>query len=225
MTLAQTERAALAEKFTELGPDQPTLCEGWDTGDLLAHLLVRERRMDAAAGVMIKPLAGWTARVSAGYRKRPWPEQIELYRSGPPAFSPLGWGSIDAKANGMEMFIHHEDARRGQPDWQPRVLDESTHEQLIRMVGSPLLLRGLKKIGMPVTARLTDEAGQRDMPIVLVPSEDLDIMSSPQGVVLHGGVAEILLWLSGRSEVRIDFEGAPSDVEAVRAGGGHPSGR
>ena len=71
MTLAQTERAALADLFTELGPDQPTLCEGWDTGDLLAHLLVRERRMDAAAGVVIKPLAGWTAKVSAGYRNRP----------------------------------------------------------------------------------------------------------------------------------------------------------
>jgi uncharacterized protein (TIGR03085 family) len=137
----------------------------------------------------------------------------------------LGWGSLDAKANGMEMFIHHEDARRGQPDWQPRVLDESTREQLIPMVGSPLLLNGLKKIGVPVTARLTDGPSQRDMPIVLVPAKDLDVMTSPEGVVLHGGVAEILLWLSGRSEVRIDFEGAPSDVAAVRAGGGHPSGR
>src|ERR1700710_2758128 len=90
MTLAQTERAALADLFTERGPDQPTLCEGWDTGDLLAHLLVRERRIDAAAGVMIKPLAGWTARVSAGYQKRLWSKQVELYPSGPPAFSPLG---------------------------------------------------------------------------------------------------------------------------------------
>jgi uncharacterized protein (TIGR03085 family) len=225
MTLAQTERAALADLFTELGPEQPTLCDGWDTGDLLAHLLARERRLDATPGVVITPLAGWTARVSAGYRKRPWPEQIELYRSGPPAFSPLGWGSIDAKANGMEMFIHHEDARRGQPDWQPRELDESVRRQLIRMIVSPLLLRRLKKIGIPVTARLTDEPGRRDMPIVLVPSRHLDIVNAPEGVVLHGGVAEILLWLSGRSEVRIEFEGPAADVAAVRARGGRPSGR
>ena len=63
------------------------------------------------------------------------------------------------------------------------------------------------------------------MPIVLVPSKDLDIVNSAQGVILHGGVGEILLWLSGRSEVRIDFEGGAPDVAAVRAGGGRPSGR
>ena len=47
MNLAKSERAALADLFVTLGPDQPTLCEGWDTKDLLVHLLVRERRPDA----------------------------------------------------------------------------------------------------------------------------------------------------------------------------------
>jgi uncharacterized protein (TIGR03085 family) len=225
MTLAQTERAALADLFGELGPDQPTLCQGWDTGDLLAHLLIRERQVLAAAGTWIKPLAGVTASVSARYKARPWTDQIELFRSGPPAFSPFGWGSLDEKGNAMELFIHHEDARRGQPDWQPRELDQTTRDQLIRTLGSALVLRRLRKIGVPVTARLTDEPGQRDMPIVLVPSKDLDIVDSAPGVVLHGGVAEILLWLSGRSEVRIDFDGGAGDIAAVRAGGGRPSGR
>jgi uncharacterized protein (TIGR03085 family) len=225
MTLAQTERAALADLFVELGPEQPTLCEGWDTGDLLAHLLIRERQVFAAAGTWIKPLEGLTARVSAGYSRRPWTEQIEMYRAGPPGFSPFAWGSLDEKGNGMEMFIHHEDARRGQPDWQPRALDEATKDQLLRMITSALVLHRLKKIGVPVTARLLDEPGQRDMPIVLVPSKKLDIVNTPPGVVLHGGVGEILLWLSGRSEVRIDFEGATTDVAAVRAGGGRPAGR
>jgi hypothetical protein len=41
MNLATTERAALADLFVTLGPDQPTLDEGWDTRDLLVHLLVR----------------------------------------------------------------------------------------------------------------------------------------------------------------------------------------
>ncbi len=225
MTLAQTERAALADLFAELGPDQPTLCEGWDTDDLLAHLLIRERQVFAAVGTWITPLAGLTARVSARYKQRPWTEQIELYRSGPPGFSPFSWGSLDEKANGMEMFIHHEDARRGQPDWEPRILDQATRDELVRMLGSALVLRGLRKIGVPVTARLTDEPRQRDMPIVLVPSKDLDVVGSASGVVLRGGVGEILLWLSGRSEVRIDFEGGAPDVAAVRAGGGQPSGR
>ena len=44
--------------FDETGPDGPTLCEGWQTRDLAAHLVLRERRPDAAAGVMGGPLAG-----------------------------------------------------------------------------------------------------------------------------------------------------------------------
>ncbi|QNK80049.1 TIGR03085 family metal-binding protein [Nakamurella sp. PAMC28650] len=221
MTLAQTERAELADLFGELGPDQPTLCQGWDTSDLLAHLLIRERRMDAALGVVIKPLAGWTARVSAEYKKLPWVEQIELLRSGPPWFSPLGWGPIDAKANGMEMFIHHEDARRGQPDWQPRTLTPAARQELIPLLTSSLVVGGLKKKGIPVTARLTDDpddAGGPDRPIVLVPSADLNVMAEQPGVVIRGGVGEILLWLSGRSEVRIEFEGDPDAIASVKAG-------
>ena len=44
MTLARTERAALADLLVELGPNEPTLCQGWTTADLLVHLQVRERR-------------------------------------------------------------------------------------------------------------------------------------------------------------------------------------
>jgi uncharacterized protein (TIGR03085 family) len=201
------------------------LCEGWDTGDLLAHLLVRERRPDAAAGVVVKPLAGWTARVSAGYAKRPWAEQVRTFRSGPPAFSPLGWGPIDAKVNGMELFIHHEDARRGQPDWQPRQLDQATRRQLIPTIRSSLLLRGLKRVGVPVTARLSDAPDGQDRTIVLVPAPDRGRTDTSDGVVLSGGLAEILLWLTGRSQFRLEFEGAAADVTAVRSGGGRPVGR
>ncbi len=217
MTLARTERAALADLFAELGPDQPTLCEGWTTADLLVHLQIRERRPDAAIGVFLPPLAGWTARVSAEYRQRPWDEQIQALRSGPPAYSPLGWGPVDDKANSMEMFIHHEDARRGQPDWQPRELDEQTREQLIALSTSFLALRGLRKAGIPTTARLTDEPG-RPRPIVLVAAKTREGLGEPAGgVVMSGGIADILLWLSGRSAVDIDFDGDAAAVAAVQA--------
>src|SRR5690606_1471098 len=43
-TDASRERAALCDLLSRLGPDQPTLCEGWTTRDLAAHLLLRERR-------------------------------------------------------------------------------------------------------------------------------------------------------------------------------------
>ena len=67
MSIASRERAALADLLVELGPDAPTLCAGWDTRDLAAHLAVRERRPDATPGVAVPALAGWTERVQTGY--------------------------------------------------------------------------------------------------------------------------------------------------------------
>lgn len=219
MTLARTERAALADLLVELGPDQPTLCDGWTTADLLVHLQVRERRPDAVIGMFLPPLAGWMAKVSASYRQRPWEQQIQALRSGPPSYSPLGWGPVDDRVNSMEMFIHHEDARRGQPDWQPRQLDADAREQLIAMSTSFLVLRGLRKVGVPVTARLTDEPGGTARPIVLIPTRTREALGEPAGgVVISGGIADILLWLSGRSAVDLAFEGDPAAVAAVQAG-------
>jgi uncharacterized protein (TIGR03085 family) len=51
--LAQLERSRLCDLFLEVGPDQPTLCEGWTTADLAAHLVIRERRPDAAPGILV----------------------------------------------------------------------------------------------------------------------------------------------------------------------------
>jgi len=36
------ERLELCDLLLELGPDAPTLCEGWTTADLAAHLVLRE---------------------------------------------------------------------------------------------------------------------------------------------------------------------------------------
>ena len=51
MTLASDERAAICDEFAAAGPDRPTLCAGWNTRDLLAHLLVRERQPWVAPGL------------------------------------------------------------------------------------------------------------------------------------------------------------------------------
>ena len=48
--LAQLERQRLSSTLTRVGPDAPTLCEGWRTRDLAAHIVLRERRPDAIAG-------------------------------------------------------------------------------------------------------------------------------------------------------------------------------
>src|ERR1700729_2790321 len=121
MSYARDERVALCALLADVGPDQPTLCAGWQTADLAAHLVLREHRPDAAAGLMGGPLARHTARAQHKLSGRtPYPMLVETIRTGPPRFSIFGIPGVDAKANFAEYFVHHEDVRRGQQDWQPR---------------------------------------------------------------------------------------------------------
>lgn len=204
VTLARTERAALADLFQTLGPDQPTLDDGWQTGDLLTHLLVRERRPDGVLAGFVKPLAGYAAQIAAGYATRPWSEQIELFRSGPPRWNPTGWGKLDDLTNSGEMFIHHEDARRGQSDWQPRALDPVDYQQIVRLLESPLTRMAIGKAGVGVSARLTDDADRV-----------IELRSGTPTVQISGGAVEILLWTAGRRDVRVQLDGDPTAVASL----------
>lgn len=118
---ARDERTALCDLLVQLGPDQPTLCTGWTTRLLAAHLLVRERRPLAALGIVARPLAGYTVSVQQRLAAEPFPDLVAQLRR-PPGWSPLALAGVDRAVNTLEMFVHHEDARRGQPDWQPREL-------------------------------------------------------------------------------------------------------
>ncbi|WP_461013210.1 maleylpyruvate isomerase N-terminal domain-containing protein, partial [Trueperella pyogenes] len=51
MSFSSDERRRLADLLLAKGPDAPTLCEGWFTRDLAAHLWIREHRLDAAVGM------------------------------------------------------------------------------------------------------------------------------------------------------------------------------
>ena len=50
--LAQLERGRLCDLLLVVGPDHPTLCEGWTTADLAAHLVIRERKPLAGPGIV-----------------------------------------------------------------------------------------------------------------------------------------------------------------------------
>ena len=78
-TFAKRERLLLADLLEAEGPDAPTLCEGWRTRDLAAHVVVRERRPDAAGGILIKQLAPRLERVMAEFAEGPpHPEQLAI---------------------------------------------------------------------------------------------------------------------------------------------------
>ncbi|MFG1666662.1 TIGR03085 family metal-binding protein [Streptomyces sp. Y7] len=141
-TFAQRERLLLADLLEAEGPEAPTLCEGWQTRELAAHVVVRERRPDAAAGLLIKPLASRLDKAMEEFAAKPYEELIQLIRTGPPRFSPFQLKQIDEASNTIEFYVHTEDVRRAQPDWTPRELDPvfqdalwSRFERSARLVG------------------------------------------------------------------------------------------
>ncbi|MEU8382260.1 TIGR03085 family metal-binding protein [Streptosporangium sp. NPDC048865] len=142
MNHARAERSALSDLLARLGPDAPTLCEGWTTFDLAAHLVVRERRPDAAGGIVLKPLAGHTARVQESMKTRKgYAGLVELVRSGPGG--PYRLPGLDEAANTTEFFVHHEDVRRAQRVWEPRELPAELEERFWKQIhrGARLFLR------------------------------------------------------------------------------------
>jgi len=199
MTAAQHERAGLSALLAEVGPEAPTLCGGWHTRDLLAHLILRESRLDAAPGILVPALSGYTDRVQADVAARAWSELLEQFRSGPPLLSP--YRLLDAQVNAMEFFVHHEDVRRVRDGWEPRQLSSGAEDGLWRRL------------------RLISRVGYRSSPVgVVLQREDGASMTAKRGahrVTLVGAPGELVLHAFGRDAVRLQPTGAPADVEAV----------
>ncbi|MFI1565928.1 TIGR03085 family metal-binding protein [Streptomyces sp. NPDC020490] len=198
-TFAKRERLLLADLLETAGPEAPTLCEGWLTRDLAAHVVVRERRPDAAGGVLVKPLAPRLERVMAEYAAKPYEELIQLIRTGPPRFSPFSLKQVDEMANTVEFYVHTEDVRRARPDWTPRELDSVFQDALWSRLERSARLLGR---GIPTGLVLRRPDGQttvahRGTPVVTVTGEP----------------SELLLYSYGRQSVaKVEVEG---DKDAI----------
>lgn len=212
VTYARDERVALCALLDELGPGAETLCEGWKTLDLAAHLVMRERRPDAAIGIIGRPLARYTEHVMHGMSERtPYPLLVEMIRTGPPRFSMYAIPGADARLNFGEYFVHHEDVRRAQPGWEPRALDSGMNEEIWRQLSRARLL--LRKVPVGIEFARDDAAeqasGQRVVRMTVRPRTPV--------VTVIGGPAELLLWTFGRtSAAQVRLEGAEADVRALR---------
>jgi uncharacterized protein (TIGR03085 family) len=196
---AQQERRALADLMEAVGPEAPTLCEGWATRDLAAHLVVRERRPDAAAGLVLKPLAGHCEHVRAALTAAPWPDLLDQVRSGPPWWSPSAIDAIDRFVNTVEFAVHHEDVRRAGDAWEPRILDTDFEA---------LLWHRLRQ-----GARLM--AWRSPAPLVLrTPGGDeVTAKKGDDPVVVTGAPLELTLFLFGRqAHARVDVSGGADDA-------------
>ena len=207
---SRDERLALAALLEETGPEAATLCTGWLTGDLAAHLVLRERRPDAAAGVIGGPIAPYTARVQRRYLKRhSYPELIALFRGGPPLLSPFALPGPVEQVNTVEYFVHHEDVRRAQPDWQPRAISNGLSDALWhRVKGARFFLRK-----SPVGVELArDDGGDGDGPYRVT------VKNATPTVTVIGTPAELTLWAFGRtSAANVGFDGTGEAIAALKA--------
>jgi uncharacterized protein (TIGR03085 family) len=223
VSIASAERAALIDLLEGLGPEAPTLCEGWQTRQLAAHLLVRERRPDAGTGILIKPLSGLTDRAMRRYAAKPWPELLGLLRDGPPPWSPFRLDAISERANVAEFFVHHEDVRRGGPGWQPREPQAQRDAALWKVArrmarllyrNSPVGVVLRLPSGAEHTARRSPE-GAEDTARRSPEGAEHTTRRQPRTVVIVGEPGELLLHAFGRDAVHVQFEGDPADVAAL----------
>jgi len=201
MNLATDERSAICAEFERVGPDKPTLCEGWNTRDLLAHLLVRERQPWAAPGIVVPALAPVVERAMRGFADTPWNEMVDQLRAGAPAWSPYRIGKVDEMANGAEFFVHHEDVRRGEPGWEPRLPDPARDDQLW------ILLSRMGRILF---------RGSRPGIVLRRPSGEQQVVKTGPGVVtIVGEPGELVLKAFGRDAARVTMEGDADAVASV----------
>lgn len=206
MTFVTTERAAISDLLESVGPEAPTMCGEWTTRLLAAHLILREGRLDAAAGILLPPFAGYTEKVQGKIAAQPWLKTVRDFRTGPPWYSAFRIPAIDRLANGGEFFVHHEDIRRAQPDWEPRPIDP---------VRTKVLVAALERMGKllyrsaPVGVRLEVEGG---------PTVEAKHVSARGTVTVGGPAEEVALHAFGRESVsRATLDGAPEDLDDLRA--------
>ena len=208
MSYSREERLALCTLLDKTGPDAPTLCTGWTTGDLAAHLVLREHRADAAAGVLGGPLAGHTARVQKQLRMRiPFPDLVRMIRSGPPRLSFAALPGMDERLNAVEYFVHHEDVRRAAPDWQPREISGGESAMLWQRLRLARFMLRHAPVGVELARDDMEGDGQ---------AYRITAKNATPAVTVIGSPAELTMWVMGRTTAaRVRFDGTEAAVSKL----------
>lgn len=209
MHFVAPSREVLAETLLAAGPDAPTLCAGWRSQELAAHLYLRERNVGVGLGLVFKPFNRASEKATAKLaQKSSTPEAytklVRAFQAGPPALSPMKIKTVDESANLTEYFVHTEDVRRATDRWAPRALDaeysDALWDELVKHAA--LLYRGV------------------DLGIVLVrPSGPRHVAKrAPVSVAIVGEPGELLMHAHGRTQqALVTFEGQPDAVALLQS--------
>lgn len=210
MTFAKAERAALCDLLDEVGPDAPTLCEGWLSHDLAAHLWIRETDPIGVGGLVAKPLASLLERRMADVKQRwEFPELVDRIRNGPARFSVFALPGVDEPANSTEYFVHHEDVRRaGDHPHTSRALDADVEDFMwrrLKLLGRAFFRRA--QIGVVLERMGTADAYE---------PETIRAVAGTPIVTIVGQPSELLLFAHGRTSVaEVKLVGEPEAIELL----------
>jgi uncharacterized protein (TIGR03085 family) len=199
------ERAQLCLRLDELGPDAPTLCEGWTTFDLAAHLVIRERNPLAGAGIIVPALSSFADKGMAKEKERGYTAVVERVRTGPP-FGPFAIPGLRDQINLVEYAVHHEDVRRANgmaPRQDVDDLQASLWDKVTRL--ARFAIRGVPhgvgiELARPGGDAVTVRKGER---VARVTGEPL----------------EVVLWAYGRGDhANVELTGAADELANARFG-------
>ena len=182
-SVARVERAQLCDYLDEVGPDRATLCEGWTTHHLVAHLAIREGGVVEQARSRL--LGGGDRLVEDAVQTRDFAALVRQVREGPPRLTLYGMPGADRLLNTLEFLIHHEDARRGEDGWEPRVLPTWAEDVVWAQVVK--------------TARLASLRSKRSLTLHRSDTGEEQTVSRGSGDRLVAGLpSELALYVSGR---------------------------
>ncbi len=195
------ERRELCDLLEELGPEAPTLCEGWTTIDLAAHLVLRERDLRAVPGILLGDrFERSLERLTARALERGFVALVDQVRNGPP-FGPMALPGIRTLTNLNEYAVHHEDVRRAN-GMEPR-LDRAELQDV---------LWALQRR----TARLALRRVRGACVVLARPNGDRVSVGDGPEVVVTGEPLEVVLYVLGRrSAARVDVTGEPAAQTAL----------
>ncbi|WP_178945788.1 maleylpyruvate isomerase family mycothiol-dependent enzyme [Kocuria sp. TGY1127_2] len=219
-------RNQLVEVLQKTGPGKPTLCEGWNTEHMVAHLLLRETRPDIAAGAVLSPLAARTERKTEELAEkltdgRLYMEAVEKFAQ---AKAPNRMhGTVDEGMNYVEYVVHREDVLRGSPAANEMNGGESRidheDEKIWKTLSSQgkmfsksypdgLTIVGTDDQGSPVFGRETLRKPAEASRVSGLVQKVVKAPSTGEQVTITGTPLEILLYLFGRreaAEVEVEY--------------------
>ena len=187
---AVVERRHLAALLRRVGPDAPTLCEGWVTRDLAVHLIERDSRPDLIAGTVLPKIPVLSKRAQeadAQLRRQDWGELVSMVEK-PALYSPARLGPLDKRMNTAEFFVHHEDVRRAQETWHRRQLLQEEERDLwaaLKLMGKALLRPEQDSVLLVANGYGSVTGGKAKTSTVRI---------------VRGTPSELLLWAFGRRE-------------------------